>query len=358
MATKLKEYFPMIREREEVLAEIAKSDTLHTKFNGWKPEQQEEFLNICTGVKGLKLLYDGFFKEVMNPEYVPERFNDFLSSLLGQRVRVVKVLPSDSARIADESSLLVMDIVVELEDGSIANVEMQKIGYLFPGQRSACYSSDLLLRQYKRVRGEKDRKFSYRDIKNVYTIVLFEKSPKEFHKYPDVCYHFFEQKSDTGLKIELLQKYLFIPLDIFRKSKQNRYIQDKRDAWLTLFSNDEPETVIGLIEAYPEFREIYKEGYEICLNVERVMEMFSKELYELDRNTVQYMIDEMQDTIDAQKDTIEVQNQTIMGLQEEHDKMLRGTIDILRSLNMPEEEIITKICEQYQIDEEQVRKYL
>ncbi len=42
-----------------------------------------------------------------------------------------------------------MDIVVELEDGSIANVEAQKIGYAFPGQRSACYSADLLLRQYK-----------------------------------------------------------------------------------------------------------------------------------------------------------------------------------------------------------------
>ena len=66
MATKLKEYYPMIREREEVLAEIARSEVLQDKFDGWEPEQQDEFLNICTGVKGLKLLYDGFFKEVMN----------------------------------------------------------------------------------------------------------------------------------------------------------------------------------------------------------------------------------------------------------------------------------------------------
>ena len=144
MAAMLKEYFPMIREREEVMAEIAKSGMLQTKFDGWEAEQQEEFLNICTGVKGLKLLYDGFFKEVMNPEYVPERLDDFLSQMLRQKVKVVKVLPNDSVRIADESSLLIMDIVVELEDGSIANVEMQKIGYLFPGQRSACYSADLL----------------------------------------------------------------------------------------------------------------------------------------------------------------------------------------------------------------------
>lgn len=118
---------------------------------------------------------------------------------------------------------------------------------------------------------------------------------------------------------------------------------------------DEPETIIELMEAYPEFREIYKEGYEICLNVERVMEMFSKELHELDRNTVQYMIDEMQDTIDAQ-------NWTIIELQKEqekvHEKALRGTVNILWSLDIPEDEIARQVCNQYQIDEKQVQKYL
>lgn len=47
--------------------------------------------------------------------------------------KILKVLPNESARIAAESSLLVMDIVVQFEDGSIANVEVQKIGYLFTG---------------------------------------------------------------------------------------------------------------------------------------------------------------------------------------------------------------------------------
>lgn len=65
-----------------------------------------------------------------------------------------------------------MDIVVELSTGSIANVEVQKIGYAFPGQRCACYSADLLLRQYKRVKSEKKKRFSYRDIKNIYTVIL------------------------------------------------------------------------------------------------------------------------------------------------------------------------------------------
>ena len=155
--------------------------------------------------------------------------------------------------------------------------------------------------------------------------------------------------------MEFLQKYLFIPLDIFKESKHNRDIRDKKEAWLTLFTSDEPEIMIELIEEYPEFRKIYEEGYGICLNVERVMEMFSKELYELDRNTVQYMIDEMQDTIDAQ-------NQTIEELQRENEKVydqsISSTVSILRSLNIPEQEIITRVCEQYEINEEQMRKYL
>lgn len=86
----------------------------------------------------------------------------------------------------------------------------------------------------------------------------------------------FEQKSDTGLKLELLQKYVFIPLDIFRENQQNKSIEKKLDAWLTLLSYEEPEKIIELIKKYPEFRKIYEEGSEICRNTERVMEMFSK----------------------------------------------------------------------------------
>ena len=54
-----------------------------------------------------------------------------LSLILCQQVKILQVLPNDSTRIADESSLVIMDIVVELEDHSIANVEVQKIGYKF-----------------------------------------------------------------------------------------------------------------------------------------------------------------------------------------------------------------------------------
>ena len=319
--SKLKQYFPMIREREDIKQEIRENPKLLEKYREWDEEQQEEFLDYCTGVKGVKVLYDAFFKEIMNPENTPERLNELLSLLLGQSVTIKRVLPGDSTRLADEQSLLIMDILVELADTSLANVEVQKIGYSFPGQRSACYSSDLLLRQYKRVKGEKKKAFSYKDIKSVYTIVFFETSIKEFHEYPQNYIHKFKQQSDTGLELELLQKYVFIPLDIFRtiyhndgksngKNSANRR-WNKTEAWLTFLSTDEPEIIIELIRQYPEFKEMYEEIYVMCQNVEKVMEMFSKELIQLDRNTVQYMIDEMQDTIDVQKEELEAKQETI-----------------------------------------------
>ena len=319
--SKLKQYFPMIREREDIKREIDGNPKLLEKYREWDEEQQEEFLDYCTGVKGVKVLYDAFFKEIMNPENTPERLNELLSFLLGQSVTIKRVLPGDSTRLADEQSLLIMDILVELADTSLANVEVQKIGYSFPGQRSACYSSDLLLRQYKRVKGERKKAFSYKDIKSVYTIVFFETSIKEFHEYPQNYIHKFKQQSDTGLELELLQKYVFIPLDIFRgiyhndgksngKNSANRR-WNKTEAWLTFLSTDEPEIIIELIRQYPEFKEMYEEIYVMCQNVEKVMEMFSKELIQLDRNTVQYMIDEMQDTIDVQKEALEEQKATI-----------------------------------------------
>ena len=46
---------------------------------------------------------------------------------------------------------------------------------------------------------------------------------------------------------------------------------------------------------------MYREIYELCRNVEKVMGLFSKELQILDKNTVQYMIDQMQDTIDENR---------------------------------------------------------
>lgn len=135
----------------------------------------------------------------------------------------------------------------------------------------------------------------------MYLIVLFEESPKELKAmFPEYC-HNGGVAFDTNLQMEMLGKYIFIALDIFKETHHNKDIGNELEAWLTFLCSDDPEQIAALIDRYPAFCRLYEDVYNLCLNMERVMEMFSKELLELDRNTVRYMIDEMQATIDQQK---------------------------------------------------------
>lgn len=301
MSISLQQYFPMIRTKEDIISEISGNRKLSGRFYSWTTEQREEFLEFCTGEKGVKVLYDSFLKEILSFEKTPERLEDLLSLVLKKNVRAVYSFPSDSASVADENTPLITDIAVEFEDASIASVELQKGGYKFSGERSACISADMLLRQYRYVRNAGQRYFSYEDIKTVYTIVLFERSPESFQAFPDSYIHYFEQHSDTGLELELLQKYIFISLDIFKKNCHNKPIESRLEAWLVFFSEEGPERIKELINGYPEFKFMYEDIYRICCNMEKIMKIFSEELKILDRNAVQMMIDELQDDLGVQK---------------------------------------------------------
>ncbi len=304
MKTNLREYFPMIRTREEILTDIQSNPLLANQFYSMPSEWQDEILDACSGNKGVKLLYDVFFKEVMNPEYVPERLNELLTLILGRKVEVVEVLQNDSSRIADEASLLIMDIVVKLEDGSIANIEVQKIGYKFLGQRAACYSADLLLRQLKRVRSKMGKRFTYSAINNVYTIIFFDDSPRELRTCPEQYFYKSSQQFNADIDLKMLQHFFFISLDNFRIHYQNKGITNDLDAWMLFLSSDKPEDIIKLIIEYPKFKTMYHDIYNICRNMENVMGLFSEELAILDRNTVKLMVEEMQDELDAKKEEL------------------------------------------------------
>jgi hypothetical protein len=48
----------MIKTHDEILSYIRADKNLSATFNGWKEEHQNEFLDFCSGVKGVKLLCD------------------------------------------------------------------------------------------------------------------------------------------------------------------------------------------------------------------------------------------------------------------------------------------------------------
>lgn len=195
---------------------MEESPLLYNGYRALNGEWKQRFLDFCEGKKSLPLTYDPFFKRIFHPDIHPDRLSRLVSSILGVTVRVLRLLPNEDSMI-DGGTLLIMDLLGELEDGSLINVEIQKQGYAFPAERISCYSADLVMRQYARVKGVKGKMFTYRDIKKVYVIVLFEKSAKIFHKRSPAYLHHGKTVFDTGLNLELLEEYFLIALDVFRK---------------------------------------------------------------------------------------------------------------------------------------------
>ena len=230
----------------------------------------------------------------------------------------------------------------EQENGSIANVEIQKIGYMFPGERAACYSADLLFRQYRRLRDKKKKKFTYKDIKPVYVVVLFEKSPEEFGQFTSDYIHYVKPQSNTGIRVNLLQEYYFVSLDNFKEKMQNEGITNKLEAWLTFLCTDDPEDIVKLILKYPEFKSLYEDAYQLCLNVEKVMGMFSQELRMLDVNTTQFMIDTMQEKMEKLQEK-EAELRDLLEEKNREKTKLQGVLDDLQTKLAEQDEEKTEL---------------
>ena len=108
---------------------------------------------------------------------------------------------------------------------------------------------------------------------------------------------------------------------------ENKDINTELEARLTFLSTDDPEQIYGLIQKFPMFREMYEDIFQLCQNTERVMNMYSKELAQLDHNTAEYMVDEMQKDLDEARsiirekdDELKLKEDTIQSQSDELEK--------------------------------------
>ena len=105
--------------------------------------------------------------------------------------------------------------------------------------------------------------------------------------------------------MDLLQEFILIPLDIFRNMPHNNI--DKLAAWLYFIGSDEPKDIIRVVEAYPEFKEFYKELIGLRYDMKGLTSMFDyyrQLLREADQGTVQYMIEEQKKELDELKQEV------------------------------------------------------
>lgn len=307
------------KQVDEILGEIQKDGYVNERFQKLPKELQHEFLGFCMGNRGLKISYDPFFKYIFNPMLHPERLSRLLSQILGKEVEVVNVLPNESDRISEKDSLLVMDILVRLKTGELANVEIQKVGYDFQGERCSCYSADLLMRELSRKRKAFGANFQYGSMKKVYTIVLIEKSTHIYWEFPDKFIHVGKTTFDTGLKLDMLQEYILLALDVFKEMPHNELRE--LDAWLYFISSDSPRDINRVIEVYPWFKELFGELQMLRYNTRELIEMYDvyrEALRVADANTVKYMVERQQEEIEQQKKALE-QGKCL--IQEQNDKI-------------------------------------
>ena len=313
-ALNIHQLFPS-RTKDECLLELKKNPSIYRTYLNWPDKWKNRFLEFMEGKKSLPLTYDPFFKKLFNPDIYPERLSRLISSIIGTKVTVKCILSNEDSMLPS-TSLLLLDIIVQLEDGSIANVEIQKIPYTFPGERMSCYSADLLLRQYTRVKGEKGSTFTYQDLKTVYTIVMFENSPKECKdpELSDIYLHHGKTIFDTDVNLNLLQEYYIVNLDVFKNSKYAKDINEL-NAWLSLLTTDSTDNLATLISNYPWMESICQDISEYLYRPEEVISMFSKALKKMDENTVNFMIEQMKKALEEKDATISEKDAEIAALQ-------------------------------------------
>ncbi len=262
-----------------ILDIIHKDEELSYIYSKLPSKIQEEIQGIDNQTIVPNFLSDVIFKGIFDPDVHKEFLSSFVSSILGKKVKVLHSLQQEGIQLSEQSKKVVLDIVVQFEDGSLGNIEIQRRGINFPSTRAAVYSSNLLTRQFAAATDEKKGDIDYDYVKPVYTIILFENSPSPFNKMKEYI-HSFQQTSDTGAEIELLLYYEFICLDIFRKFKP--HVAGKLEQWLDFLSIRDTGEMAQFLIKNPSFANLYKHGILMLQNREGVLRMMSQFMFEED----------------------------------------------------------------------------
>ncbi len=329
---------------ESVLEQIRMSPAVTSLYESFSPETQRKIMDFLIGRRGAEITTDGFFRKILDPTAHRDRMESLLSALLEQKVRIERVETREGTPLTNDGSFVIMDIITSLEDGSMTNVEMQKVGSLFPSERSSCYVSDMIMRQYTKLKADLGYEFRYTAMKPVYLFVLMEISPQIFHSTPSQYIHRRQTSYDTGIALTELEKVNYICLDIFRENGKNK-IENELDGWLTFLSRTDPETVCALVGKYPMFADCYREIAEFRKDPREVILMFSEALAIADRNDALDWVDDMHARIAAAQKEVEDLRQ-VNDLLQQKTNVMQQEKDLLQQKNDFLTSEVTRLQEQ------------
>lgn len=348
------------RLREEVIADIQKSPGMWRFYGALEKADQEMLMEFFMGNRGLNALYDPFFKILMTPQ----RLECLLTQIMGQQVEIVMVLPTEAVRKSEEGSVMIMDMVVKLADGSYVDLEIQRITVEFPFERAVCYASDMVVRQYEQLKMEQKQaarewkawkrrrdkaedlkkagsavseeepepvvKFNYQSLRPVYVIVLMNSSADKYSAFREQYIHRTPDELifDTGLKERAIQKFIFVSLDIFRGLFDNRDKGKKLtelEAWMCFLASNKPENITQLVQEYPQFAEMYMEINQFRLRPEEMMSMMTEAIRMLDEGDAKMQIERLRERVEELNDYVGYLTSEKEALESEAETLERKT---------------------------------
>ena len=233
--------------------------------------------------------------------------------------------------------------------------------------------------------------FSYKDMKNVHTIVLFENSNSNLISPIDsrLYFHVGTTRFNTQIDFPLLQHFHMISLDTFRKYRYSDIIKGNvniteydydesmygtpltsdmlrdRLAYLSLFVTESVEDALAIQKVFPELSQIFDEMNEYLAKPEEVLSMFSEALRILNHNTAVLMVDEYrkkyqemennlkkeiqekQKILDSQKEQLDSQKEQLDSQKEQLDSQKEQLDSQKKQLDIQKEQFSIK-KEQYE----------
>ena len=207
------------------------------------------------------VVFKAFFSKKENNRYLKE----FLESILGENLKIKRVIhDSQLEQLALEDKFGILDLEVELADGKIINIELQRRDYKNIEKRTTFYAAKKVVEQLSP--GDK-----FDEIKKVIIIAILDYSFIELPEYFIKTKRVIEGYSEYELNNEV--EYYYIELDKFREARPD--MKKPLNRWLAFIDMEKEE----LLEMAKKESKVIRDaitGYEVLTgeaNLKRLEEV-------------------------------------------------------------------------------------
>ena len=223
---------------------------------------------------------DLIFRNIFGKEGNESILEDFLESILGEKVKVKKIYKNEELDVENiREKRAIIDVKAELEDEKIIDIEMQNDKYSYYNKRVLYYLSKLITSQIKL--GEE-----YTEIKEVVVINILNYKISKVEEYITKCYISNENNYFVkGATVYFIQLPRFEEerkiLDL--NSKYEDIIKSKLDEWCIFLSNKNKGVRDMAAKKNFNLEEAIRQYEELSSIPEVVETSFRRQMAEMDR---------------------------------------------------------------------------